>query len=156
MNSELEKGDLTLYDQHTVILGGGPDDERGTQATQVASLAAPTDVIGYLSEANVRGSCIAQPLAYTAEEEGCVVRVLDTRLLPWILLITTVMGVDQSNLGNAISDNLPQDLGFSINVVNTSSEINTVLFSLACFAGAIVGKRVGLTRCKLLLVLLSL
>ena len=86
-------------------------------------------------------------LEYTAEEERKVVRILDTRLFPWILLTTFVLNMDRTNNSNAISDNLPEDLGFDIDVVNTATAIYSVLFSVACLSGAVVAKVAGPSRC---------
>jgi hypothetical protein len=71
-------------------------------------------------------------LDYSAEEESRVIRILDTRLFPWILLTTFVLNMDRTNHSNAISDNLPADLGFNINTVNTGTAIYAVAFSLFC------------------------
>ncbi|KAJ7064429.1 MFS general substrate transporter [Mycena belliarum] len=60
-------------------------------------------------------------LDYTAQEEAAVIRILDTHLFPWILLTTFVLNMDRTNHSNAISDNLPADLGFTINTVNTGN-----------------------------------
>jgi hypothetical protein len=56
--------------------------------------------------------------------------------------------MDRTNHSNAISDNLPHDLAFTINVVNTGTAICSVLFSVFCLSGAVVAKRVGPARCK--------
>ncbi|KAJ7784258.1 MFS general substrate transporter [Mycena metata] len=85
-------------------------------------------------------------LDYTAEEEARVVRILDTRLFPCILLTTFVLNMDRTNISNAISDNLPADLGFTINTVNTATAIYAVFFSLFTFTGAIMAKIVGPSR----------
>lgn len=87
-------------------------------------------------------------LVYTKEEEARVIRILDTRLFPWILLTTFVLNMDRTNNSNAISDNLPEDLGFTINVVNTATAIYSVLFSIACLSGAVIAKMAGPARCK--------
>ena len=76
-----------------------------------------------------------------------MVRILDTRLFPWILLTTFVLNMDRTNNSNAISDNLPEDLGFSINVVNTATAIYSVLFSIFCLTGAVIAKIAGPSRC---------
>jgi hypothetical protein len=89
-----------------------------------------------------------QGLSYTKEEERAVVKILDTRLFPWVLLTTFVLNMDRTNLSNAISDNLPQDLGFTIDTVNLATAIYAVLFSLACFSGAVMAKIVGPARCE--------
>ena len=86
-------------------------------------------------------------LEYTKKEEREVIRILDTRLFPWILLTTFVLNMDRTNNSNAISDNLPEDLGFDIDVVNTATAIYSVLFSVACLSGAVVAKVAGPSRC---------
>lgn len=86
-------------------------------------------------------------LVYSREEEAAVIRILDTRLFPWILLTTFVLNMDRTNNSNAISDNLPGDLGFNINVVNTATAIYSVLFSIFCLTGAVIAKIAGPSRC---------
>lgn len=86
-------------------------------------------------------------LQYTREEEGRVIRILDTRLFPWILLTTFVLNMDRTNISNAVSDNLPADLGFTINTVNTAIAIYSVIFSICCLLGAVVAKIIGPSRC---------
>ncbi|KAJ3982593.1 MFS general substrate transporter [Lentinula detonsa] len=71
-------------------------------------------------------------LTYTQSEESKVIRILDTRLFPWVLLTTFVLNMDRTNLSNAVSDNLPEDLGFTTDTVNLGTAIYSVLFSLAC------------------------
>jgi hypothetical protein len=56
--------------------------------------------------------------------------------------------MDRTNHSNAVSDNLPQDLGFNINIVNTGTAIYAVLFSIFCLSGSVIAKRVGPSRCK--------
>ncbi|KAJ7108039.1 hypothetical protein C8R43DRAFT_962953 [Mycena crocata] len=69
---------------------------------------------------SVDPSFFVRDLEYTPQEESAVVRILDTRLFPWILLMT-LLNIDRINLSNTISDNLPVDLGFTINTENTGS-----------------------------------
>ena len=87
-------------------------------------------------------------IQYTPGEESQVIRILDRRLLPSILLTTFVLNMDRTNNSNAISDNLPQDLGFTIDTVNTATAIYSVLFSVFCLSGAVVAKIAGPSRCK--------
>jgi hypothetical protein len=87
-------------------------------------------------------------LQYTREEESAVLRILDRRLMPCVLVTTFVLNMDRTNNSNAISDNLPFDLGFDINVVNTATAMYSVLFAVACLSGAIFAKIVGPARCK--------
>ncbi|KAJ7724742.1 MFS general substrate transporter [Mycena maculata] len=85
-------------------------------------------------------------LDYTPEEEAKVVRILDTRLFPMVLVTTFVLNMDRTNLSNAISDGLPADLGFTINTVNTATAIYAVVFSFSCFTGAVMAKIAGPSR----------
>ncbi|KAJ7574870.1 MFS general substrate transporter [Mycena floridula] len=87
-----------------------------------------------------------QNLSYTAKEESQVIRILDMRLFPWILLTTFVLNMDRTNHSNAVSDNLPADLGFTINTVNLATAIYSVLFSCFCFSGAVMAKITGPSR----------
>lgn len=41
-----------------------------------------------------------------------------------------VLNLDRTNLSNAVSDNLPADLGFTIDTVNLGVAIYSVLFSV--------------------------
>jgi len=85
-------------------------------------------------------------LQFSRAEESRVIRILDTRLFPWILLTTFVLNMDRTNNSNAISDNLPKDLGFTINVVNTATSIYAVIFTIFCLTGAIMAKIIGPAR----------
>ena len=87
-------------------------------------------------------------LVYTKEEEAKVIRTLDLRLFPWILLTTFVLNMDRTNNSNAISDNLPADLGFTIDVVNTATAIYSVFFSIFTRTGAVIAKIAGPSRCQ--------
>lgn len=87
-------------------------------------------------------------IEYTPEEEARVIRILDSRLFTWVLLTTFVLNMDRTNISNAISDNMPSDLGFDINVVNTSTAVYSVLFSVTCLTGAVVAKLAGPAQCE--------
>ncbi|KAF9045085.1 major facilitator superfamily domain-containing protein [Panaeolus papilionaceus] len=87
-----------------------------------------------------------EDLDYTPEEEGRVLSILDRRLMPCILLTTFVLNMDRTNNSNAISDNLPFDLGFDIDVVNTATALHSVFFAVACLSGAVIAKIAGPSR----------
>ncbi|KAL0952593.1 hypothetical protein HGRIS_006848 [Hohenbuehelia grisea] len=89
---------------------------------------------------------LVHDLAYSSAEESQVIRILDTRLFPWILLTTFVLNMDRTNHSNAVSDNLPADLGFTIDTVNLGVTIYSIIFSIFCLSGAIIAKRVGPSR----------
>jgi hypothetical protein len=86
-------------------------------------------------------------LQYTTDEEDEVVQILDRKLFPFILLTTFVLNMDRTNISNAISDNLAQDLGFTMNTINTATAIYAVLFATFCMTGAIAAKIAGPSRC---------
>lgn len=94
-----------------------------------------------------KNAFIVDNLEYSAEEESIVLRILDRRLMPCILVTTFVLNMDRTNNSNAISDNLPADLGFGINVVNTATAMYSVLFAVTCLSGAVLAKIVGPARC---------
>ncbi|CAA7261998.1 unnamed protein product [Cyclocybe aegerita] len=102
--------------------------------------AEPYDVIP------AKNPHLVESLDYTPEEERDVLRILDKCLMPCILLTTFVLNMDRTNNSNAISDNLPFDLGFDIDVVNTATAMYSVLFAMACLSGAIAAKIAGPSR----------
>lgn len=103
-----------------------PDSEPDSKVGAWTDTETATQTVG-----NVPAT-YAKDLVYSVEEEAQVVRILDTRLFPWILLTTFVLNMDRTNHSNAISDNLPASLGFTINTVNTGTAIYAVLFSIFC------------------------
>ncbi|TFK68769.1 MFS general substrate transporter [Pluteus cervinus] len=124
-----------------------------------ASVFLPVDVTGYSTNPTYdeRPASYAlesyEPLLsdpedvdYSPEEEAEVVRILDSRLFPWVLLTTFVLNMDRTNNSNAISDNLAQDLGFTIDTVNLATALYSVLFSIFCLSGAVAAKIAGPSR----------
>ncbi|KAI9357991.1 MFS general substrate transporter [Zopfochytrium polystomum] len=82
-------------------------------------------------------------LEWTEAEENKIVWLLDTRIMPWVLLSTFILNVDRTNISNAISDNLPANLGFDNTVVNNATSVYAVFFSLFTFSGAVLAKKFG-------------
>ena len=145
MADELEKGVPVVRNQPNLI----EDDRSLDGKDEIALKNHAISTITTLSDevADASNPFFIRNLVYSAEEESRVVRILDTRLFPWILLTTFVLNMDRTNHANAISDNLPQDLGFNINVVNTGTAIYAVLFSFFCLVGAVMAKWMGPARC---------
>ncbi|SJL10903.1 related to nicotinamide mononucleotide permease [Armillaria ostoyae] len=85
-------------------------------------------------------------LSWSDKEESKIIRTLDTRLFPWILLTTFVLNMDRTNHSNAVSDNLAVDLGFTNDTVNLGIAVYSVIFSFACLSGAVISKIVGPAR----------
>lgn len=119
----------------------------GDETQKSASIAEESGAVLTYQTGHSDNPLFIHDMQYTREEEGRVIRILDTRLFPWILLTTFVLNMDRTNISNAISDNLPADLGFTINTVNTATAIYSVLFSIFCLAGAVIAKIAGPARC---------
>ena len=124
--------------------------EEVDEKVSVSSQDDQLNTLGSLTPLNHSDSPFFVPdLTYTLEEERRVIRLLDIRLFPWVLLTTFVLNMDRTNISNAVSDNLPADLGFTIDTVNTATAVYAVLFTIFCFSGAVIAKIVGPQRCKL-------
>lgn len=140
------------------------DDEKAIPAnlkSNDGSTEYALDPTHFLPPANLTTTSESNPyfvpdLSYTAQEESAVIRILDIRLFPWILLTTFVLNMDRTNISNAISDNMPGDLGFNINVVNTSLAVYSVFFSVTCLTGAVVAKIMGPARCECMRMIVGL
>ncbi|KAJ3758486.1 MFS general substrate transporter [Lentinula raphanica] len=117
-----------------------PEIIEASDATKISN----SDTLSALSDAD--NPLFIPNLTYTQAEEAKIIRILDTRLFPWVLLTTFVLNMDRTNLSNAVSDNLPEDLGFTTDTVNLGTAIYSVLFSLACLSGAVVCKIVHPAR----------
>ena len=89
-----------------------------------------------------------EDLVYSKEEEEEVVGIIDRRLFPFILMTTFVLNMDRTNISNAISDNLAQDLGFGMSTLNNAHALYAFLFAIFCMTGAIAAKIAGPSRCK--------
>ena len=139
------KKDSELNSPDTKQAEPDPDLEFATVDQISTSISILESSETYASDAD--NPYFVRNLQYTKHEEAEVVRILDTRLFPWILLTTFVLNMDRTNNSNAISDNLPEDLGFNINVVNTATAIYSVLFSIFCLSGAVIAKIAGPSRC---------
>ncbi|RCH78597.1 hypothetical protein CU098_004880, partial [Rhizopus stolonifer] len=82
-------------------------------------------------------------LEWSEEEEKRVLWIIDTRLMPFFLLMTFVLNMDRTNISNAISDNLPADLGFNMTGVNTGTLVHSIVFTVITLVTQPVVKRVG-------------
>ncbi|CAM0143244.1 hypothetical protein VKS41_008713 [Umbelopsis sp. WA50703] len=88
-------------------------------------------------------SAYVRDLQWTEEEEKKIVSKLDRWLMSYVLLMTFVLNMDRTNISNAISDNLPADLGFTIDGVNTATLIYAIVFTLFTIPTNVIVKRVG-------------
>ncbi|CEP17471.1 hypothetical protein [Parasitella parasitica] len=97
-----------------------------------SATSAMLGVEGYVSD-----------LQWTDEEEKKVLFIIDTRLMPFVLLMTFVLNMDRTNISNAISDNLPENLGFGITGVNTATLLYSIVFTVVTLITSPIVKRVG-------------
>ncbi|KAG1057143.1 hypothetical protein G6F46_001022 [Rhizopus delemar] len=82
-------------------------------------------------------------LKWTEEEEKKVLFKIDTKLMPFVLLMTFVLNMDRTNISNAISDHLPENLGFGITGVNTATLIYSITFTVVTLVTNPVAKWIG-------------
>ncbi|KAI9319497.1 major facilitator superfamily domain-containing protein [Dichotomocladium elegans] len=82
-------------------------------------------------------------LEWTEEEEKQVIRIIDMRLMPFMLLMSFVLNMDRTNISNAISDNMAADLGFTNDGVNTAILTYSLVFTLFTLPSNPIAKRVG-------------
>ncbi|KAI8083301.1 major facilitator superfamily domain-containing protein [Gilbertella persicaria] len=84
-----------------------------------------------------------EDLEWTEQEEKQVLNILDKHLMIFILLMTFVLNMDRTNISNAISDNLAQDLGFTNDGVNTGISVYHFVFTLFTLPSNTISKMVG-------------
>ncbi|KDR78246.1 hypothetical protein GALMADRAFT_245328 [Galerina marginata CBS 339.88] len=118
-------------------------DSEVDETTTLLRPGQPSHPVSYDDIPPVKNIFFVENLDYSPEEEKEVLRIIDARLMPCILITTFVLNMDRTNNSNAISDNLPFDLGFDINVVNTAAAMHSLFFAMACLTGAVIAKIVG-------------
>lgn len=129
------------------VRSNNTDDDKAKLPTFAEAVLA-TERPSSLDSINSDNPFFDHDLDYSSEEEVAVSRILDRRLFPWVLLTTFVLNMDRTNHSNAISDNLPEDLGFTIDTVNTGTAIYASLFSAFCLTGSVIAKWTGPARCE--------
>ncbi|KAK9765012.1 hypothetical protein K7432_006995 [Basidiobolus ranarum] len=97
--------------------------------------------IGHVKGPSVEVEGYEPNLKWTESEEKRLVRILDTRLFPWILLTTFILNIDRTNLSNALTDNMPHDLGITINEINTGTLLFSIVFTIFAFPSNIAAKK---------------
>ncbi|TFK19643.1 MFS general substrate transporter [Coprinopsis marcescibilis] len=119
---------------------------KSSDSTEGSFLLDDTAQSSYTTASRGMDAYFDEDLEYTPQEEEGVVQILDSRLFPYILLTTFVLNMDRTNISNAISDNLAEDLGFTIDTINMATAIYAVLFATFCLTGAIASKITGPSR----------
>ncbi|KAM0332527.1 hypothetical protein ACHAQA_002810 [Verticillium albo-atrum] len=80
---------------------------------------------------------------WTPAEERAVVRKLDLYLMPLLVAGFFVLQLDRSNIGNAMTDTIVEDLGITRNDVNLGSQLMSVGIIIAEIPSNIILQRLG-------------
>ncbi|KAK9493238.1 major facilitator superfamily domain-containing protein [Lipomyces doorenjongii] len=89
---------------------------------------------------------VAAVIDIDAELESSICRKLDWRLLPALSIMYLFNSLDKSNLGNAKTDGIDIDLGFTGNQYNLLLSVFYIPYVLFALPLTLLGKRYGVTR----------
>ncbi|KAK9314820.1 major facilitator superfamily domain-containing protein [Lipomyces starkeyi] len=89
---------------------------------------------------------VAEVVDIDPELESSICRKLDWRLLPALSIMYLFNSLDKSNLGNAKTDGIDIDLGFTGNQYNLLLSVFYIPYVLFALPLTLVGKRYGVTR----------
>ncbi|KAJ5885492.1 major facilitator superfamily domain-containing protein [Penicillium taxi] len=83
---------------------------------------------------------------WTYREEKSLRRKTDWTVFLWILVMFFGLNLDRGNLGNAVSDNLLDDLHLSTNDYNNAQNMYRIGFLISEIPSQMIGKRLGPDR----------
>ncbi|KAL1857576.1 hypothetical protein VTK73DRAFT_8030 [Phialemonium thermophilum] len=83
---------------------------------------------------------------WTYREERAVRRKTDWKIFVWILVMFFGLNIDRGNLGNAVADNLLDDLRINTNDYNNAQNMYRIGFLIAEIPSQMVGKWLGPDR----------
>ncbi|ONH70203.1 hypothetical protein BON22_0024 [Cyberlindnera fabianii] len=83
---------------------------------------------------------------WTREEERKVIWKCDWRVTFWAYIMFTALDFDRSNIAQALSDNMLDDLGLTTNDYNLGQTINKICFLVAELPSQLISKKVGADR----------
>jgi sugar phosphate permease len=63
--------------------------------------------------------------------------------MPFVLFSTFILNMDRTNISNALSDTLIQDLGINLNIFNNATAVYAIFFSIFTISGAVLAKPFG-------------
>ncbi|KAK2732263.1 major facilitator superfamily transporter [Colletotrichum kahawae] len=81
--------------------------------------------------------------SWTQDEEKAVVRKLDWYLMPLLVVGFYVLQLDRTNISNALTDTLTQDLGITNNQVNIGNQLMLAGIVIAEIPSNLILQRVG-------------
>ncbi|KAJ8659312.1 hypothetical protein O0I10_005027 [Lichtheimia ornata] len=111
--------------------------------TQPSKASSVTITTAEIKDPRLKDEMYDSKLEWTEKEENEVRRILDIRLMPFILLMSFVLNMDRTNISNAISDNLAEDLGFNNDGVNLSILVYSIIFTIFTLPSNPIAKRIG-------------
>ncbi|KAF9729491.1 major facilitator superfamily transporter [Paraphaeosphaeria minitans] len=80
---------------------------------------------------------------WTWREERAVRRKVDWKIMVWVCVMFAALNIDRSNISNAVSDNMLDDLGITRADYNTGQTISRVGFLVAELPSQLISKRIG-------------
>ncbi|EPE30619.1 MFS general substrate transporter [Glarea lozoyensis ATCC 20868] len=83
---------------------------------------------------------------WTYREERSVKRKSDIKIFLWILVMFFALNLDRGNLGNAVADNLLDDISITTNDYNNAQNMYRIGFLLSEIPSQMLGKRIGPDR----------
>jgi MFS family permease len=83
---------------------------------------------------------------WTHKKERSVRRNTDLKTFIWILLMFFALNIDRGNLGNAVADNMLDDLHVTTNDYNNAQNMYRIGFLISEIPSQMIGKRVGPDR----------
>lgn len=110
----------------------GPNDEKPRPSTDVSTTPSLLDVPGYDSQCT-----------WTASEERSAVHKADCCILSFVVLLFVFMQFDRTNLSNALTGGLRNDINIGTKEINTSTTLFTLGFVLSELPFNMISKRLG-------------